>query len=271
MKRISQFIIVTITVCVLMIPALAVPGFAGSSQAEGELFFTPETVIRFSKKVEKSLAQSGARVAIIARVGRPRKDLPEGIRFTHLAIAAYSKIQTADGRTIPGYAVYNLYQLSDKRNRSRLVQDYPIDFFAGVQVLEAGIIIPTSDVQMRLLKVLTSDTYQKLHNPNYSVIANPYTTDLQNCTEHTLDVLFAAIYQTDDIMKIKENEKAYFKAQRVNLSPFKLSMGSIFAPDVAISDHPEKPVTATFTTIGDFLEKYDLLAKRYVIEEPAKI
>ncbi|MFH2057373.1 MAG: DUF2145 domain-containing protein, partial [Pseudomonadota bacterium] len=52
---------------------------AGSSQAGGELFFKPEQIIHFAKKVEKSLAENGARVAILARVGRPRKNLPEGI------------------------------------------------------------------------------------------------------------------------------------------------------------------------------------------------
>ncbi len=81
--------------CALM---LASSSIAGSSQAEGEAYFDAETIIAFSKKVEKSLAGNGARVAIIARVGRPRKHLPEGIDFSHIALAVYSKITTTDGR-----------------------------------------------------------------------------------------------------------------------------------------------------------------------------
>ncbi|MFH2061242.1 MAG: DUF2145 domain-containing protein, partial [Pseudomonadota bacterium] len=154
-----------------------------------------------------------------------------------------------------------------KPDQSNLIQDYPVDFFAGVQVLEAGIIIPKPELQLRLLKVLTADTYKQLHNPDYSVIANPFTLELQNCTEHTLDVLFAAIYQLNDIQKIKANEKAYFDPQPVNVNPLKLLLGSMLSSDVSISDHHDSPVTATFTTIGNFLEKYDLVSKRYVIRE----
>lgn len=240
---------------------------AGSSQAEGEIFFDPETIIAFSKKVEKSIAKEGARVAIIARVGRDKKSLPEGINYTHTAMAVYSQITTADGRKLPGYAIYNLYQKTGKPDASELVIDYPVDFFAGVQVLEAGIIIPTPALQKKLLSVIASGTYKKLHNPNYSVIANPFTLELQNCTEHTLDMIFSAIYKTDDIKQIKANQKAYFTPQPVNVSPLKLIFGSMFVSDVAMSDHPGSPVTTTFTTIANFLEQYNAAAKIYAVKE----
>lgn len=232
---------------------------SGSSKAGDEISFTPEQIVGFSKKVEKAMAAKGARVAILARMGRPASELPEGMHFTHVAFAVYSQITTSDSRTIPGYATYNLYQRDKQPDVSDLVQDFPVDFFAGVAVLEAGIIIPSPELQKRLLEVIASPTFAKLHNPHYSLIANPYTTDKQNCTEHTLDVVNAAIYQTDDINKIKANEKAYFAAQPVNVSPFKLLLGSMFAAEISTSDHPHgsKPVTATFETIGNYLKKYD--------------
>jgi len=238
---------------------------AGSSQSGGEIHFKPEEIIKFSKKVEKTLARKGARVAIIARVGQPRESLPDGIRFTHVAFAVYSQITTQDGRRIPGYAIYNLYQHAGKPELSDLVQDFAVDFFAGVKVLEAGIIIPSPELQKRLLTVLASPTYKELHNPHYSVIANPFTLDLQNCTEHTLDVITAAIYETSDIKVIKANEKAYFEAQPVNINPIKLLFGSIFAADVTTSDHPGSPVTATFTTIGKFLSRYNAVSEIIII------
>jgi hypothetical protein len=262
MKYFSGFVVV-----LLCSFCFSLPVFAGSSQSGGESFFEPEKIIKFAKKVEKSLAANGARVAIIARVGRDRKSLPEGVNFTHTALAVYSKITTTDGRTIPGYAIHNLYQRADKPDVSDLIQDYPVDFFAGVQILEAGIIIPSSEIQIRLLKVVGSDTYKKLHNPKYSVIANPFTLDLQNCTEHTLDLLFAAIYETNDIKQIKANEKAYFEPQPVNVNPLKLIFGSLFVADVAMSDHPGSPVTTTFTTIGKFLEKFKAASKIYFIKD----
>ena len=254
MKYISKLII-SVTIFFLTLPLSS--AFAGSSQATGETHFKPEEIIHFAKQVERTLAGKGARVAIIARVGRVRDKLPEGINYTHVGIAVYSQISTADGRKIPGYTMYNLYQSAEQPDRSDLIQDFPVDFFAGVEVMEAGIIIPTPVLQKRILKVLVSSTYKELHNPDYSVIANPFTLDLQNCTEHTLDVITAAIYETSDIEVIKANEKAYFDPQPVNINPFKLLLGSMLVADVATSDHPDSPVTSTFTTIGQFLTKYN--------------
>jgi hypothetical protein len=233
-------------------------GFSSASSAAGEeAHFTPEQIIQFAKKVEKTLASKEAHVAIVARMGRPPSELPEGMHFTHVAFAVYSEITTSDGRKVPGYAMYNLYQKNDHPDVSDLVQDFPVDFFAGVSVLEAGIIVPSSELQQRLLDVIASPTYQALHDSHYSVIANPYTLGKQNCTEFVLDTVNAAIYQTSDIKKIKANEKSYFVAQKVNVSPFKLMLGSLFSSEVSTSDQSGTPVTATFETIGKYLAKYD--------------
>ncbi len=230
---------------------------AGSSQAGEALHYPVEQIIRFAKKVEKTMAGKGAYVAILARMGRPRSELPEGMHFTHVAFAVYSEITTSDGRKVPGYAIYNLYQKDGQPDVSALVQDFPVDFFAGVAELEAGVIIPSLELQRRLLEVIGSPVYGTLHDPHYSVIANPYTLGRQNCTEFVLDVVNAAIYQTDDIAKIKANEKAYFVGQKVNVSPFKLLFGSMFSREVSTSDHDGEAVTATFETIGGYLAKHD--------------
>lgn len=231
-------------------------GFSSSSEAERP-HFTAEQIIKFAKKVEKTMAAKGARVAILARKGRPPSELPEGMHFTHVAFAVYSEITTSDGRKLPGYAIYNLYQQNDKPDVSDLVQDYPVDFFAGVAELEAGIIIPSAELQKRLLEIIASPTYARLHDSHYSVIANPFTLGRQNCTEFVLDVTNAAIYQTDDIKTIKANEKTYFVAQKVNVNPLKLLFGSMFSKEVSTSDQPGTPVTATFETIGVYLGKFD--------------
>jgi hypothetical protein len=78
-------------------------GFSSTiSQTGEEVHFKPEQVITFAKKVERVLAAKGARVAILARMGRPLSDLPEGMHYTHLAFAVYSEISAADGRKVPG-------------------------------------------------------------------------------------------------------------------------------------------------------------------------
>jgi len=240
----------------LLLAVASFPAQASSIGSEKPLF-PPEQIISFAKKVEITLAAKGAHVAILARMGRPAADMPEGMHFTHVGFAVYSQITTTDGRQVPGYAIYNLYQQNDHPDVSDLVQDFPVDFFSGVAVLEAGVIIPSPELQQRLLKVIASPTYQELHDSHYSLIANPYTLGRQNCTEHTLDVVNAAIYQTGDINRIKANEKAYFEAQPVNVSPLKLAFGAMFSAEISTSDQEGKPVTATFGTIAKYLQKYD--------------
>ncbi|MDO8350445.1 MAG: DUF2145 domain-containing protein [Gallionella sp.] len=240
------------------------PAYSGS-QAGGAPQFPAEQIIRFAKQVEKTLAAKGAHVAILARAGRPASEMPKGMHFTHVSFALYSQITTADGRKIPGYAIYNLYQSNEKPDTSSLVQDFPVDFFAGVAMLEAGIIIPSANLQKRMLETISSPTYQKLHDPRYSAIANPYTLGRQNCTEHTLDVINAAIYQTDDIKHIKAVEKKYFVAQTVNVSGLELALGSLFSAEITLSDQPGTPVTATFETIADYLQKYDEGSEMFII------
>ncbi len=249
-----------LTICygLLFSTSVLAQGFSSSSAASTEVaHFKPEQIIKFSKKVERALGASGARVAIIARMGRPASELPDGMHFTHVAFAVYSQITAANGEKLYGYAIQNLYQRDGQPNISDLVVDYPVDFFAGVAQLESGLIIPSPELQARLLKVIASPTYKQLHQSDYSVIANPYTLGKQNCTEFVLDVVNSAIYQTNDINVIKANERAYFVAQPVNVSPIKLMLGSMFSAEVSTSDHSGKAMTATFERIADYLQKYD--------------
>lgn len=54
-----------------------------------------------------------------------------------------------------------------------------------------------------------------------------------------------------------EVAQKYFVAQPVEVNPFKLMFGSVFSAEVATTDHPSKPVTATFERISGYLLKYD--------------
>jgi hypothetical protein len=252
-----QLVTCILSLC-LWSTAVAATGFSSASSGGGETTnFKAEEIITFAKKVERTLASKGAHVAILARMGRPLSEMPRGMRFTHVAFVVYSQIQTADGRTLPGYAIYNLYQYDDKPNTSRLVIDYPVDFFSGVAQMEAGILIPSAELQQRLIKLIASPAYTSLHEPRYSVIANPYNEGRQNCTEFVLDVINSAIYQTSNVRQLKQVAQKFFVAQPVEVNPFKLLLGSVFSAEVATSDHPSKPVTATFERISDYLLKYD--------------
>lgn len=259
MKSFQQFVII------VGLFACSLSGLAASSAAGGEQQFDANELISFSKKVEKTLAAKGARVFFASRLGEPKSELPPGFNYTHMGIGVYSIITTEDGRQIPGYTMYNLYQKNDQPDRSHLVQDYPVDFYNGVYELRSGIVIPKPELQRRILDVINSQTYKDLHNPKYSAISNPNNNQYQNCTEHTLDVINAAIYKTADIAAIKANNEKYFERQPVNVGPLKMLFGSMFAADITMNDHDDDIATATYTSIADYLEKYDLVQERFEI------
>jgi hypothetical protein len=242
----------------LLVTAMSPVAEAGS-KANQTPTHEPQQIISFAKDVEKYAAAQGARAFIIARVGRPEKDLPKGIKFTHTAIAIYSDITLDSGEVIQGYAIHNLYQKDGELDKSQLITDYPVDFFWGAYDLKAGIIIPTQEIQDRLIDLISTGKDHMLHNDHYSVLSNPLNSQFQNCTEYTLDMLNAAIYQTTDIKKLKANASAYFTPQRVHTSGFKLMLGSMFQDDITTKDHKGKVATATFTTIAKYLNQYGLV------------
>ncbi len=250
----------------MLIALLSASTFAGS-QKQDKNNYSADHITRFAKQVENLAAEQGAYVFIIARAGRPASDMPKGINYTHTALAVYSQIQLESGEIVNGYAIHNLYQKADAANRSELVIDYPVDFFWGVEQLEAGIAIPTPELQKKILALISANKTTRLHNPKYSVIANPYNNKYQNCTEYTLNIINSAIYGTIDMEKLKVNTKAYFKAQKVSANPIKLMLGQFFVDEVSTSDHRGKVQTATFTTITQYLEDYGLLQTSFAIDE----
>lgn len=251
-------------VFLLLITLLPVASFAGSSAASNPVLPANE-VARFANRVQQDLAARGANVAIVSRVGRDPAVLPNGIDYTHVAFWVYSRVTRADGTTGMGYRVYNLYQQEGNLTRSDLVQDTPSDFFAGAHSLDAGIIIPDPRLQRKLLNVITSPTYAALHNANYSVLANPRTGQFQNCTEHTLDVLMAALYDTSDRPQIKANIAAHFEAQSVPLNGLQRLFAPAASQALTTADHGANVGTATFGSIARFMQSNNLHDEIYRI------
>lgn len=105
----------------LLLGLLIQPAQAGSRHPNTASAFSTSRVAVFAKKVEKYAASKGARVFLIARLGAPQADLPEGVQFTHVGLAIYSSITTADGKEVHGYAIHNLYQKAADLAHSELL------------------------------------------------------------------------------------------------------------------------------------------------------
>lgn len=235
---------------------------AGSSSAANPVL-PADQVAGFAVQVQNDLIDRGARVAIVARTGRDPALLPEGVQYTHLAFWVFSDMTYADGRRGTGYRVYNLYQRAGQPSVSDLVQDSPADFFAAAHKLDAGIIIPTPALQDRLLRVIDSPTYAALHNPRYAVLANPADGRFQNCTEHTLNVLMAAVYGTSDPARIKANIATYFKPQPIPVDGLQRALGGLASSALTTSDHGAQVKTATYGSVARFMQQFGLADRVY--------
>ena len=229
--------------------------------------FTPQQAAAFSKQLERDLAKRGARVAMVFRAGRMRDKLPEGIAYTHGGFWVYRDIKTADGKSVKGYAVYNLYA-GDGQNwskiESRLVQDFPLDFTRGSTVNDMAVIIPSPEMQRRILAVIDSPTYAKLHNPEYSLVANPWARKYQNCNNFMLNVIGAAIWKTNDPNRITADLKAHYRPTLVKANSLMRFFGPIADQRLRTDDQGGTIRTATYESMAVFMRENKLLQDAYV-------
>ncbi len=254
---------------VALLSASALPAAAQDSSVRAvSPHFTPLQAAAFSKQMERDLAAKGARVAMVFRAGRMRDKLPEGIAYTHGGFWVYRDIQTADGKSLKGYAVYNLYA-GDGDNwpkiESRLIQDYPLDFTRGSTVNDMAVIIPSPEMQRRILAVIDSPTYAKVHNPEYSLVANPWARKYQNCNNFMLNVIAAAVWETDDPNRITANLKAHYEPTVVKTSGLVRFFGPIADQRLRTDDQGSIVRTATYESMAVFMKQNNLLQEAYVL------
>ena len=175
----------------------------------------------------------------------------------------YSEFKDAEGRATRGYRVFNLYQRSKDPKRSDLVEESPAQFFQGATVPRAGVIIPDRRLQGKLLAVVAGGAFAKVRTTNYSLLSNPDNDRYQNCTEHVLNVLFAALYNTSDMAELKANISAYFQPHPIALSPLVRAFGPVFSKGVRLDDQTQGVKVATFSSIARFMQRHDLAERIY--------
>ena len=258
----------TVLVATAALTCAAAPAAAQDSSARVVApHFTAGQAAAFSKQVERDLASKGARVAMVFRAGRMRDQLPEGISYTHGAFWVYRTIRTADGQSLSGYAVYNLYAGDGKawsKIESRLVQDFPLDFTRGSTVNDMAVIIPSPEMQRRIIAVIDSPTYQKVHNPAYSLVANPWSRKYQNCNNFMLNVVAAAVWNTDDPARITADLKAHYKPTIVKANAVLRLFGPIADQRLRTDDQQGPIRTATYESLAAFMAENNLLQEHYI-------
>jgi hypothetical protein len=197
--------------------------------------------------------------------------MPEGLSYTHGAFWVYRDIDTADGGRLKGYAVYNLYQgdgVKLAKDRSSLVQDWPTDFMLGSVENDVGVILPTPEMQRRLLAVIDSPTYAALHIPSYALVDNPFDRRHQNCNTFLLDVIASAAWQTGDPEQIRVNLKAWFKPSVIKVGLLERLIGPMLDSRLTIDDQDGPIQTASYESIVPFMRDNGLSQDSWRFQRP---
>jgi hypothetical protein len=267
MNAVKRFLRLT-AVLLLSWFSLPAPAHAGGSADSrvGVEKFGDQPIRDFALKVNDELDARKVNLAIIARSGRPRSELPKGISYTHVAFVVFEPVRGADGSTFHTYTVYNLYQGDQGRqDRSYLKQDLTYDFVAGIAEKDVAVCVPTDELQARILAVIRSPAYAALHNPDYNLLTNPWVDRFDNCVTHTLKICMAAIYRTDDRARIYADIRAYFRPTPVRLGPVK-ALGSHFIAGLSYDDVDRSGLqTASYDSLKAFLEENGLAKESFTV------
>ena len=267
LKTIAGAAALATALCLAPAPIAHAQGSSETTIATGH--FTDAQAAAFSKSIERDLAENGARIVIVFRTGRSRNKLPDGINYTHGAFWVYQAFQTPDGEIMTGYNTWNLFHGDGEnmpRTKSYLAEEFPFTFVSASAVDDVAVIVPTPNMQARLLELLSSEDYASLHNADYSLISNPADDTFQNCVEFLLDVVSAAAWDTTDPAQLKANIAAHFEPSEVEAGVFARLFGPIADSRLRLADHRGDAVrTATFESLSAFMMEHGLADETYTL------
>ncbi|MFS2317440.1 DUF2145 domain-containing protein [Maricaulis sp. D1M11] len=263
MKYLFAGLLITLAVG-LSSPAMAL------SDGRAATRFSLQEAADFSKYIEYELAYRGAHVAIVYRSDDAFDSLPGHVPYSHASFWVYTPIDAADGRTLYGYTVFNLYHRVDRPGESYLVQDWPLNFARSDVTGRVGVIVPLPEMQNRILDVMASPIYEDLHNPDYSLISNPNDLRLQNSTEFVLDVVSSAAWEIDaERERIKVNINAYFDPTELAFSGWDRFAAPLFNPALRLDDQGDDVQMADFRSMSEFMSVYNLAQAVFELESTA--
>lgn len=214
-----------------------------------------QKAVRLATQVRDSLELTGARVALIARVGSDQSK--RGVRYTHVGYLL--KEHPAGPWTVVhelntcGTGTSDLYD----EGLGNFYMDDLFDF-------ETRVAIPSPSIQEKLAVTLLAPDKRVFHEPSYSSIANPWSTRFQNSNGWILEIFAAAMGEA------KSRAEAQRWLRDNQYTPGQLHIGGgeragarLFAPNIRFGDHPDTAwQTQTYeVNTGDstinFIRKFD--------------
>jgi len=143
-----------------------------------------DRILRLSSMVRDRLEQSGASIAYIARAGIDLREF--GLVYSHIGLA---------WRDHPKGRWFTFHLMNPCNSDKSTLADHSLEDFYKVELFsyDALVAVPSSEVQLRLLKAFFSPLATTMHHPMYSMISYPYSTRYQNSNQWVLEVSAAAL------------------------------------------------------------------------------
>ena len=185
-----------------------------------------------AQKTRQALDDSGAQVALIARVGQ---DLSKyGLRYSHMAYAWRDHPQ---GRWLVVHELNDCATTTSALYNQGLGNFFLDDMFA----YETMILLPDAPTQARLAAMLASNTPLKLHGARYNMLAFPFSTEYQNSNQWLLETYAAA--QSELPVNDRDQAQAWLKLAgyrpiTIHIPAMTRLGARMFRANVAFDDQP---------------------------------
>lgn len=209
-------------------------------------------------------------VVIAARGGQDLRRY--GLRHSHLAFL----LRDEEGRW---RAIHMLNRC--RTDSSQLYVEGVANFVgetAGHTDLRVGVPTPALRDALHALLQPPSTVARALHEPRYNAVAYPFRTDFQNSNQWVLEVLAAAMAQTqgDPVPDSREQVQQWLRGHDYLPSVLHIGLGKrlgarLFAPNATTTDHPASERISGNYSVVTVESVFDFLRVRQQIQQELTI
>ncbi len=189
--------------------------------------------LELASRVATALDASGARVVLLARAGR---NLDEwGLRWSHMGLAYRDE---AAG----GWLVVHKLNACGTAHGNLFRQGLGPFFLDDVYRHEAGLVVPTPELQAALLPLLMDDVrVARLQHRPYNMVSHPWSTRYQQSNQWALETLALA---AEPGIVDRSGAQAWlrFKGYQptvLRIGPMKRLGARVGTAHIAFDDHPD--------------------------------
>ena len=228
---------------------------------------TPEVVqkaLTLAHRSRAALEESGAEVALIARVGQ---DLSRfRVRYSHYGYAVRNH---AAGR----WVVLHQLNLCGSQESAIYAEGLGNFFLDDMFAYETLILVPAPEIQRRLARALASEVPLALHTLSYNMLAYAFSTRYQNSNQWGLEVFAAATAREAAALANRGQAQAWLKLNGYRPITVEIDAATrlgarITRANIAFDDHPfERRMagqidTVTAESVFRFVEQREASSRR---------